>query len=132
MKVTLEQISGGIEEIIIKYKEMTEQIVGIVNYINQNEKKLIAMLVCTLIYIAVSYVLNWYDRKTGVTILFVFYMIFCYVCAFLLYKIKRDIDTKMLNKDLEDFKKNRDCGGFCRTGDDVSYTRTDRSGNTRE
>lgn len=42
MKVTLEQISGGIEEIIIKYKEMTEQIEGIVNYINQNEKKLIA------------------------------------------------------------------------------------------
>ena len=42
MKVTLEQISGGVEEIIIKYKEMTEQIEGIVNYINQNEKKLIA------------------------------------------------------------------------------------------
>lgn len=42
MKVTLEQISGGIEEIIIKYKEMTGQIEGIVNYINQNEKKLIA------------------------------------------------------------------------------------------
>ena len=40
MKVTLQQISGGIEEIIIKYKEMTEQIEGIVNYINQNEKKL--------------------------------------------------------------------------------------------
>ena len=132
MKVTLEQISGGIEEIIIKYKEMTEQIEGIVNYINQKEKKLIAMLVCTLIYTAVSYVLNWYERKPGVTILFVFYMIFCYVCAFLLYKIKRDIDTKMLNKDLEDFKKNRDCGGFCRIGDEASYTRTDRSGNTRE
>lgn len=41
----------------------------------------------------------------GVTILFLFYMIFCYVCAFLLYKVKRDIDTKMPNKDLEDFKK---------------------------
>lgn len=40
MKVTLEQISGGVEEIIIKYREMTEQIEGIVNYINQNEKKL--------------------------------------------------------------------------------------------
>ena len=38
MKVTLEQISGGIEEIIIEYKEMTEQIEGIINYINQNEK----------------------------------------------------------------------------------------------
>ena len=25
--------------------------------------------------------------------------------AFLLYKVKRDIDTKMLNKDMEDFKK---------------------------
>ena len=67
--------------------------------------ELVATLGCTLIYTAVSYVLRWYDRKMGVTILFLFYMIFCYVCAFLLYKVKRDIDTKMLNKDLEDFKK---------------------------
>ena len=42
MKVTLQQISAGAEEIIIKYKKMTEQIEGIVNYINQKEAKLIA------------------------------------------------------------------------------------------
>lgn len=42
MKVTLQQISAGAEEVIIKYKKMTEQIEGIVNYINQKETKLAA------------------------------------------------------------------------------------------
>ena len=42
MKVTLQQISAGTEEVIIKYKAMTEQIEGIVNYINQKETRLLA------------------------------------------------------------------------------------------
>ena len=42
MKVTLQQISAGAEEVIIKYKKMTEQIEGIVNYINQKEIKFAA------------------------------------------------------------------------------------------
>ncbi len=42
MKVTLQQISGGAEEVIIKYKKMTEQIDGIVNYITRQEDKIIA------------------------------------------------------------------------------------------
>lgn len=41
MKITLQHITEGMEEIIIKYKNMTEQIDGIVNYINREEKKLI-------------------------------------------------------------------------------------------
>lgn len=43
MKVTLEQISGGMEEVIIKYRQMTEQIEGLINYINQNKKKLMVL-----------------------------------------------------------------------------------------
>ena len=43
MKVTLQQISAGSEEVVIKYKDMTEQIEGIVNYINRQEKKLIGL-----------------------------------------------------------------------------------------
>ncbi len=43
MKVTLQQISAGTEEVVIKYKDMTEQIEGIVNYINRQEKKLIGL-----------------------------------------------------------------------------------------
>ena len=42
MKVSLQQISAGTDEVIIKYKTMTEQIEGIVNYINQKETKLVA------------------------------------------------------------------------------------------
>lgn len=43
MKITLQQISAGSEEVVIKYKDMTEQIEGIVNYINRQEKKLIGL-----------------------------------------------------------------------------------------
>lgn len=39
MKVSLEQIANGTEEVIIKYKKMTEQIEGIVNYVNHLEDK---------------------------------------------------------------------------------------------
>lgn len=39
MKVSLEQITNGAEEVIIKYKNMTEQIEGIVNYVNHLEDK---------------------------------------------------------------------------------------------
>lgn len=67
----------------------------------------VAAFLCTLVYTAISYLLGWYDRKIGVSIIFIFYMLFCYLCAFLLYKIKRDIDTKQLNEDLQDFKKNK-------------------------
>ena len=43
MKVTLQQITGGMEEVIIKYRQITEQIEGLINYINQNEKKLMVL-----------------------------------------------------------------------------------------
>lgn len=40
MKVTLQQISEGREEIIIKYRQMTKQIDGIVKYIEGQGEKL--------------------------------------------------------------------------------------------
>ena len=39
MKITLQKIENGTEEVIIKYQTMTEQIDGIVNYINRQEEK---------------------------------------------------------------------------------------------
>lgn len=40
MKITLEQISQGVDEVIIKYKQMTKRIDGIVRYIEGQEQKL--------------------------------------------------------------------------------------------
>lgn len=62
-------------------------------------------------YTAVSYWLNWFDRNRMVTLCFFFYMILCYVCVFLVHKIKRDIDTVRLNRELEQFKSRRGQSG---------------------
>lgn len=39
MKLTLQQIENGTEEVIIKYRTMTEQIDRLVNFINRQEEK---------------------------------------------------------------------------------------------
>lgn len=68
----------------------------------------VASLICTLLYATVSYFFGWFDKKVGVTAFFCGYLLFAYVCAFLVYKIKREMDTKQLNEELEDFKKNKE------------------------
>ena len=67
----------------------------------------VASLICTLMYAILSYLFRWFDRRIGVTALFCGYMLLVYLCAFLVYKVKREADTKQLNEELEDFKKNR-------------------------
>lgn len=62
---------------------------------------------CSLLYTAVSYLLRWFDRKIGVTAVYFCYMLLCYVCAFFVYKIKRDMDTAQLNRELEQFKNQK-------------------------
>ncbi|MGN0377876.1 MAG: LytTR family DNA-binding domain-containing protein [Suilimivivens sp.] len=41
MKITLQQITDGKEEVIIKYRQMTDQIEGIVKYIEGQSEKLL-------------------------------------------------------------------------------------------
>lgn len=60
---------------------------------------------CSLIYGAVSYVFGWFERNMAVTALFVCYMLVCYLCMFLCYYIRRKLDTRQLNLELEAFKK---------------------------
>lgn len=67
----------------------------------------LSSILCSALYTATSFVLNWYDRSIMATMAFLFYMLFCYICMFLVYKIKRDIDTELLNQDLENFKKRK-------------------------
>ena len=71
-------------------------------------RELCSVLLGTAIYTAVSYLGRWFNRNLTATVLFCLWMLLCYVCAFLVYKIKRDIDTELLNEELEYFKKQKE------------------------
>lgn len=68
-------------------------------------REVLAALLCTAIYTAVSAVLRWFDRSLPVTILFFAFILFTYGCIWLLNKTKRKIDTDHLNDMLERYKK---------------------------
>lgn len=68
------------------------------------KKEWLGIIVCTAIYVAVSYVCGWFDKNIYVTIGFAGYVVFLYFCVFLVYKCRRKIDDKVLNSDLELFK----------------------------
>ena len=63
---------------------------------------------CVGIYTGISYWGKWFDRNLAVTAGYAAYMMFAYVCAFLVYKTKRDIDGKLLNEDLKAFQERRE------------------------
>ena len=68
-------------------------------------REILASVFCSIVYSSISFLGKWYDRNITVTVLFFCYILFCYICAFFIYKIKRDVDTAVLNHELENFKK---------------------------
>lgn len=70
------------------------------------KKEILGILICTSIYVALSYFCGWFDRNVYVTIGFSAYLIFMYVCVYMVYKYRRKIDDKILNYDLDMFKTN--------------------------
>ena len=68
--------------------------------------EILGILICTSIYVALSYFCGWFDRNVYVTIGFSAYLIFMYVCVYMVYKYRRKIDDKILNYDLDMFKTN--------------------------
>ena len=68
------------------------------------KRELFGIALCTAIYTAVSYICGWFDKNVYVTMGFAAYVIFLYVCVYLVYKCRRKIDDKILNSDLELFK----------------------------
>ena len=68
-------------------------------------REILASVFCSIVYSGISFLGKWYDRNITVTVLFFCYILFCYICAFFIYKIKRDVDTAVLNHELENFKK---------------------------
>jgi len=67
-------------------------------------RELAGMLVCTAIYTGLSFAFSWFDRSIGWTIGFAVYVLFLYLCVFLIYLTKRRIDDKKLNEDLKLFQ----------------------------
>lgn len=70
-------------------------------------REIACILLCSLIYTGVSFWGRWFDRKTGAGIGFFLYMVCAYVCAFLVYKVKRTVDEKLLNEDLKAFQERK-------------------------
>ena len=70
-------------------------------------REMLASIFCSAVYTMVSFLGKWFDQNITVTILFFCYILFCYICVFLVYKVKRDVDTAMLNQELENFKRIR-------------------------
>lgn len=69
-----------------------------------DKKSILYMLACSVVFGVLSYVCKWFDRSVGVSIGFTFYMCFMYICCFWLYKIRRRIDEKIMNQDLQTFQ----------------------------
>lgn len=70
-------------------------------------REMVYILLCSLIYAGGSFGGGWFGRKAAVTLGFLLYMIFAYVCAFFVYKFKRKYDEKLLNEDLKAFQERR-------------------------
>lgn len=63
------------------------------------------VLVGSSIYTIASFAFGWFEKNLIVTAVFAGYMIVTYLCIFLIYKIKRAIDAKLLNDDLKQFQQ---------------------------
>lgn len=70
-------------------------------------KEFLKTLLCSAVYAAVSLLCGWFDRSPIVTLSYLGYMVLCYICVFLSYKIKRDIDSKLLMEDLRKYKESK-------------------------
>lgn len=66
-----------------------------------------AAVFCTTVYTGVAFLGKWFDKNITAYIIFFAYLLFAYVCAMLVYKIKREVDTSILNEELENFKKKK-------------------------
>ncbi|MGN0395208.1 MAG: DUF3021 family protein [Coprococcus sp.] len=109
-------IGGSFEASIIHMAEMifTTYVMGYVQVFlmsnfDESErlraKEIIYIIICSFIYVFVATFTGWFDRRLKISIIFFFFMIFVYICSFLICKIKRDIDAKILNEDLKSFQR---------------------------
>ena len=68
-------------------------------------REILASVFCSIVYSGISFLGKWYDRNITITVLFFCYILFCYICVYFVYMVKRVVDTAVLNHELENFKK---------------------------
>ena len=68
-------------------------------------REIIGILVCSVIYCVISYFCGWFYKKISYTLIFAAYLLLIYVCIFLVYRVKREIDDKILNEELKSFQE---------------------------
>lgn len=68
-------------------------------------REILKTVMCSVIYTIISWCCGWFDRNVMVTLIYLVYMVVCFICVFLSYKIKRDIDSKLLMDDLRKYKE---------------------------
>lgn len=103
------QILTLVEMVITNYVICYIQVYCFRNFDESNKfgkNEIFGISVCTLIYAFVSYIFNWFDRNFLITLIFAAFVVICYICVILCYKVKRYIDTKNLNRMLENYKRN--------------------------
>ena len=109
--VTVAEILHMAEMIFLTYAVGYLQVYVLWNFDESDEiskKELLGIIICTIIYTAVSYIRKWFDRNSYVTLGFAAYIVFVYICVYLVYKCRRRIDDKILNSDLKLFKTRTD------------------------
>ncbi len=67
-------------------------------------KEFFGAFCCVIIYSAASYVFNWFNKSIPLTIGFAVYVVVVYVSVWLIYKVRRTIDDKLLNDNLALFQ----------------------------
>lgn len=67
--------------------------------------ELLASIGCSLVYVGVSFLFGWFDKKGVPALLFFGYMMLCYISIYCIYYVRRHWDTEELNLELESFKK---------------------------
>ncbi len=70
-------------------------------------KESLYLVLCSIIYAGISFYAGWFGRAVWVSMLFFAYVVFLYVCVFIVYKSKRKIDDKIMNENLKMFQARR-------------------------
>lgn len=67
----------------------------------------VKMICGALIYTAVSFLGKWFDCNLVITGIYFVFMLFCYVCAYWAYSVKRVVSTREMNEELNTFKQQK-------------------------
>lgn len=69
-----------------------------------NWKVLVFSLVCSVTYMVLAILFNWFDGNMIANAGFLAFMMMCYLSYFIVSRAKRRIDTRLLNEDLREFQ----------------------------